>query len=68
MAYERVKYRGCTDGQVMFGGNDDPRGVLRRGGEYRVEFRLVGRFHSQVKLVGRRGLFNTVCFEGASCK
>jgi len=61
----RVKYIGCTDEQVRWGGNDDPRTVLEEGQEYEVEEKEVHSWHTKIKLVGVEGKFNSVCFEGA---
>ena len=60
---DKVKYIGATDGQVQWGSNDDPRGLLTEGEWYEVEDREVHSWHTQITLVGVKGRFNSVCFE-----
>lgn len=61
----RVKYTGCDDKQVAWGGCDDPRGRLTVGGTYIVDHTEVHSQHTKVHLVGVGGRFNSVCFEDA---
>lgn len=59
----RVRYLGCTDDQVTYGGHDDPRRVLIVGEVYRVKSRTLRDWSTSVRLVGIQGQFNSVCFE-----
>jgi hypothetical protein len=58
-----VKFTGCSDEQVRWGGNDDPRGVLTEGETYEVEKTEVHSWHTKTKLKGVDGWFNSVCFK-----
>lgn len=59
-----VKYVGCTDEQVRFGGCSDPRGLLDEGKLYLVEHKEVHNWHTKLYLKGFESLgFNSVCFE-----
>lgn len=64
----RVRYIGCDDAQVSYGGSaDDPRKELLVGGEYRVDHTEVHDWYSHVVLRERPGRrFNTVCFADMS--
>ena len=55
-----VRFRGATDEQVRWGGNDDPRGVLRRGQDYEVERVEVHTQHTKYWIGGRA--YNSVHF------
>ena len=61
----KVKFIGCSDEQVRWGGNDDPREVLAVGDVYEVERTDVHSWHTKVKLKGIDGNFNSVCFDSA---
>lgn len=62
-AMKKVRYTGASDEQVAWGGNDDPRGVLRVGEVYEVEREEVHKWHTKYSLKGIEGRFNSVCFE-----
>ena len=59
----KVTYTGANDSQVIWGGCDDPRGILVEGQSYEVEKRDVHSWHTKLKLVGIEGRFNSVCFD-----
>jgi len=60
----KVKYIGCTDGQVNWGGNDDPRGLLVEGQVYELERKEVHTWHTKYYLKEFPGKkFNSVSFE-----
>jgi hypothetical protein len=58
-----VKYIGCTQDQINWGNNDDPRGILIEGDKYYVEKVEVHSQHTKLQLRGMRAKFNSVCFE-----
>ncbi len=58
-----VKYIGCTQDQINWGNNDDPRGILIEGYKYYVEKVEVHSQHTKLHLRGIRAKFNSVCFE-----
>lgn len=60
---EKVRYTGCSDEQMRWGGNKDPRDVLKEGYVYIVAGIEVHSFHTKVRLEGINGNFNSVCFE-----
>ena len=60
---EKVKYTGCSDDQIKWGGHDDPKDILKIGEIYEVAKREVHSWHTKVFLVGIKGNFNSVCFE-----
>lgn len=60
---DRVRYIGCTDHQVNWGNNDDPRSFLIVGREYIVESVEVHSQHTKISLRNKWGKFNSVCFE-----
>lgn len=57
-----VKYTGCSQDQINWGGNDDPRDILEVGKTYEVEKTDVHSWHTKTKLRGIDGWFNSVCF------
>lgn len=58
-----VRYTGCSDEQVRFGGCADPRGLLVEGRAYWVEAQEPHTWHTKVYLTEHPGLgFNSVCF------
>lgn len=59
----KVKYLGCSEEQINWGGHDDPREILKIGSEYEVEDTEVHTWHTKIKLEGIDGRFNSVCFE-----
>lgn len=59
----KIKYTGCTDEQVRWGGNDDPRGVLKEGEVYTLKDKEVHSWHTKITLEEVPGRFNSVCFE-----
>jgi hypothetical protein len=58
-----VRYIGCTQDQINWGSNDDPRGILIEGDKYYVESVDVRSHHTKLTLRGISGRFNSVCFE-----
>lgn len=60
---DEVKFIGCTNEQIKFGSCDDPRDILKVGGNYTVEYVDVHDWHTKIKLTGINGQFNSVCFE-----
>ena len=58
-----VEYLGCSEEQIRWGNNDDPRSFLIVGKEYTVEKVDVHSQHTKVKLYNKMGWFNSVCFE-----
>lgn len=58
-----VKYIGCTQEQINWGNNDDPRRILFEGDTYYVESVEVHSQHTKLTLRGVFGKFNAVCFE-----
>jgi hypothetical protein len=60
---DTVEYLGCSDEQVKWGNNDDPRSFLIVGTEYKIEKVDVHRQHTKIKLYNKMGWFNSVCFK-----
>ena len=60
---DTVQYIGCSDEQVRWGNNDDPRSYLIVGKEYIVEEVDVHSQHTKIKLYNKVGWFNSVCFK-----
>ena len=60
---DTVEYLGCSDEQVRWGNNDDPRSFLIVGKEYRIEKVDVRSQHTKIKLYNKMGWFNSVCFQ-----
>lgn len=60
---DRVRFIGCSDEQVQWGGSDDPRKVLELGSEYDVYKVEEYSWHTKITLVCIRGRFPSVCFE-----
>jgi hypothetical protein len=58
-----IVYVGCSDEQVRWGGNDDPRGILVEQQKYYVEKIEIHSLHTKLTLFGISGKFNSVCFE-----
>lgn len=58
-----VKYIGCSQEQINWGNNDDPRDILFVGDRYYVEHVEHHSHHTKIILRGVRGKFNSVCFE-----
>jgi len=59
-----VKFLGCTQEQINWGGNDDPNSLLFVGDIYYVERVEVHSQHTKIELRGLFGKkFNSVCFE-----
>ena len=59
-----VRYTNCIDEQVKWGGNNDPRGVLKQDGLYTVTDVEVHKYHTKLRLEGHPNLqFNSVHFE-----
>ena len=58
-----VRYVGASDQQVRWGGNDDPRGVLKQGELYTLVNVDVHKWHTKLSLEGIPNLaFNSVHF------
>ena len=60
---DTVEYLGCSDEQVKWGNNDDPRSFLIVGKHYEIEKVDVHRQHTKIKLYNKMGWFNSVCFK-----
>jgi hypothetical protein len=58
-----VEYIGCSEEQIKWGSNDDPRSFLILGKEYTIEKVFVQSKHTKIKLYHKMGLFNSVCFK-----
>lgn len=58
-----VEYLGCSEEQIRWGNNDDPRSFLIIGKEYTIEKVDVRSQHTKVKLYNKMGWFNSVCFK-----
>ena len=59
-----IRYIDATDAQVRWGGNNDPRGVLKEGGLYTVKRVEIHKSHTKLFLDGYPNLrFNSVHFE-----
>ena len=58
-----VEYLGCSEEQIRWGNNDDPRSFLIVGKEYTIEKVDVHSQHTKVKLYNKMGWFNSVCFK-----
>ena len=59
----QLRYIGATDGQVNWGGNADPRGVLTEGEIYECIRVDVHSWHTKVFLKGFPKGFNSLNFE-----
>ena len=60
----KVKYTGCTDLQVSYAGNSDPRNHLIEGEVYEIDHTDVSSWSTEVYLIGYENMcFNSVCFE-----
>ena len=60
---DTVEYTGCSDEQVKWGNNDDPRSFLIVGKHYEIGKVDVHSQHTKIKLYNKMGWFNSVCFE-----
>ena len=59
-----VRYMDCIDEQVKWGGNNDPRGVLKKEELYTVTNVEVHKYHTKLRLEGFPNLqFNSVHFQ-----
>jgi len=58
-----VEYLGCSQEQINWGNNDDPRSFLIIGKEYTIEKVDVHSQHTKIKLYNKMGWFNSVCFK-----
>ena len=60
----KVSYIGCSDGQVNYGGHDDPRGILVEGAIYTVKRTVIHDWYTEVYLEEFPNMeFNSVCFD-----
>ena len=59
---DKVKYIGCCKEQLLWGNNDNPDNVLKRGEEYIVEKTEVHTAHTKISIKGYDGKFNSICF------
>lgn len=57
-----VVYNGCSQEQINWGSNDDPRNILVIGNKYEIEIVDVHSQHTKLTLKGISGRFNSVCF------
>ena len=60
---DKAIYIGCTQEQVDWGSNDDPRKLLFENFEYYVEKVDIHSQHTKLTLRGIYGKFNSVCFK-----
>lgn len=60
---DKAIYIGCTQEQVNWGSNDDPRKLLFENFEYYVEKVDIHSQHTKLTLRGIYGKFNSVCFK-----
>ncbi len=61
---QKIRYIGASDEQVKWGGNDDPRGLLKAGWVYELYRSEVHSYHTKYYLAEFPGLkFNSVSFE-----
>ena len=51
----QVRYDGASGDQVAWGGNDDPRSILRIGGIYSVKQVETHGWHTKIELIGHPG-------------
>lgn len=58
-----VRYIGCSQEQINWGNNDDPRNKLIIGHRYYVECVEIHSQHTKIQLKGVAGKFNSVCFK-----
>ena len=58
-----ITYLGCTEGQIRYGGHNDPRPLLRVGEEYEIVSCEVHSWHTKIELDGIDGRFNSTCFD-----
>jgi len=58
-----VVYIGCSQEQINWGSNDDPRTILVEGNEYEIEVVDIHSQHTKLTLKGIPGRFNSVCFD-----
>ena len=62
-AGDRVRFTGCSDSQVQWGGSDDPRGILAIDSEYTISYVEEHTWHTDICLAEVEGDFPSVCFE-----
>jgi hypothetical protein len=60
---DHVVYVGCSQEQINWGSNDDPRKILIQGDVYIIERIEVKSQHTKLTLKEISGRFNSVCFE-----
>ncbi len=60
---DKVIYIGCTQEQINWGTNDDPRKILFENTVYFIEKVKVHSQHTKLTLRGFYGNFNSVCFK-----
>jgi hypothetical protein len=58
-----VVYIGCSQEQINWGSNDDPRLILVEGNKYEIETISIHSQHTKLTLKGISGKFNSVCFD-----
>lgn len=58
----KVLYKGCSNEQVKWGNNDDPRRALVEGEVYEILNVEKHSWHTKYTLAGFVGQFNSVCF------
>ena len=61
--YFQVRYLGCSEHQMNWGGCDNPLNKLYTNHIYTVVTEEVHPLHTKYKLLGIAGKFNSVCFE-----
>jgi len=60
---DKVKFIGCSESQIRWGTNDDPKDKLIIEEIYIIDEVEIHSWHTKVELVGIKGSFNSVCFE-----
>ena len=62
---DKVKFIEASDEQVKWGGNNDPRRLLKKETIYEIAEVEVHSWHTKIYLVGIKGKFNSVSFDFA---
>jgi len=59
----KLKFIGCSEDQINWGNNDNPKNKLEIGKFYEVENVDIHTWHTKISLKGIEGKFNSTCFE-----
>lgn len=60
---QMVRFIGCDQTQIVFGGNDNPNPLLKIGEIYELSDVEVHSWNTKIQIKGIKGKFNSVCFE-----